>query len=88
MKCSTAKSYISSLHSFTGRECGFMLETQQRGCKTLQTDGTMFVVVTQAQSATTKVLMHLAVFSENSLADVWNMITGFCMKIRLMLKSQ
>lgn len=48
----------------------------------------MFVVVTQAQSATTKVLMHLAVFSENSLADVWNMITGFCMKIRLMLKSQ
>lgn len=65
-----------------------MLETQQRGCKTLQTDGTMLVIVTQAQSATTKVLMHLAVFSENSLADVWNMITEFCMKIRLMLKSQ
>lgn len=48
----------------------------------------MLVIVTQAQSATTKVLMHLAVFSENSLADVWNMITEFCMKIRLMLKSQ
>lgn len=64
------------------------LKLNKEVARPFKTDGTMFVVVTQAQSATTKVLMHLAVFSENSLADVWNMITGFCMKIRLMLKSQ
>lgn len=53
-----------------------MLETQQRGCKSLQTDGSVPVLVTLEHSATAKVLMHLAVFSENSLTDAQNVITG------------
>jgi len=65
-----------------------MLVTQQRGCKSLQTDGSVLVLVTLEHGTTAKVLTHLAVLSENSLTDAQNTITGFCMKTSLMQKSQ
>lgn len=88
LQCNIAKALVGLLHSFTGQKCSFMLETPQRGYKSLQTDGSVLVLVTLEHSTTTKVLMHLAVFSENSLTDAQNMITVCCVKTRLMQKSQ
>lgn len=88
LECNTAKALVDLLHSFTGQKCSFMLETQQRGCKSLQRDGSVLVLVTLEHSTTTRVLRHLAVFGENSLTDAQNRARGFCMKTRLMQKSQ
>lgn len=65
-----------------------MLETQQKGCKSLQIDSSVLVLVTLERNITAKVLTHLAAFSGNLLTNAQNMITWFYTKTRIMQKLQ
>lgn len=64
-----------------------MFEVQERNSNSLQTYGFMLMLVTP-NSTTAKVLVHLAVSSQNWLTDAENVMTGFYMETTLMQKSQ
>lgn len=78
---------LGLLHGYTWQKCSFMLEAQERSSESLQT-GFCACASDSKHSTTAKVLVHLAVSSENWLTDAENVITGFYMKTRLMQKSQ